>query len=194
MNVGDTVLFRSIYGGCVRWCFPGRYVGDWRGRSGIYCHPGSAGKGMRRGVDGRYLEDWVKGVPPFDQIWEKGPVLRFMRAGDAHTIELCWDPEWRFVCWYVNLQAPLVVDGDCFDTSDWALDVVVRPDGAWEWKGEDDFAEAQQLGVLDARAAAAVRAEGERVIAAKPWPTGWEDWRPPAEWEPLKLPEDWHVV
>jgi len=22
------------------------------------------------------------------------------------------------------------------------------------------------------------RAEAERVVAARPWPTGWEDWRP----------------
>jgi hypothetical protein len=32
------------------------------------------------------------------------------------------------------------------------------------------------------------------VIAAAPWPTGWEDWRPPANWGPLGLPRDWHVV
>ena len=23
---------------------------------------------------------------------------------------------------------------------------------------------------------------------------GWEDWRPPAAWRPLALPENWHVV
>lgn len=194
MKVGDAVLFRSIYAGKVRWCFPSRYVGDWNGRHGLYCQPGSEGKGMRRATDGRYLEDWASGVPPFDEVWQKGHVLRFMRPGDAHTIEICWDPEWRFVCWYVNLQAPLVVRGDCFDTTDWALDLWVEPDGAWRWKDEDDFAEAQGLGILDEAAAAEVRAEGERVIAARPWPTGWEDWRPPPEWEPLELPEDWHVV
>jgi hypothetical protein len=191
---GDAVLFRSIYGGHVRWCFPGRYVGDWQGRHGIYCQLGNEGRGMRRSAGGRYLADWASGVPPFAEVWEKGPVLRFMRPGAGHTVELCWDPEWRFVCWYVNLQAPLVVRGDRFDTSDWALDVVVHPDETWEWKDEHDFAEAQELGILDAAAAAEVRAEGERVVAAKPWPTGWENWRPPPEWEPLPLPEDWHVV
>jgi uncharacterized protein len=92
------------------------------------------------------------------------------------------------------LQGPLVIRGDRFDTSDWALDVVVRPDGTWESKDEDDFAEAQELGILSAAGAADVRAEGQRVTAARPWPTGWEDWRPPPEWGPLPLPEDWHVV
>ena len=194
MMPGDPVLFRSIYGGHVRWCFPGRYVGDWQGRHGVYCQPGNEGRSLRRSPEGRYLEDWAGGVSPFAEVWEKGPVLRFMRPGDAHTIELCWDPDWRFVCWYVNLQAPLVVHGDRFDTTDWALDVVVHPDGTWRWKDEDDFTEVQALGILDEVAAAEVRAEGERVVEAKPWPTGWEDWRPPAEWEPLSLPEDWHVV
>jgi len=66
--------------------------------------------------------------------------------------------------------------------------------GEPQWKDEDELAEAVALGVFDERSAARVRAEGERVIASKPWPTGWEDWRPPSDWAPLELPEDWHVV
>ncbi len=53
---------------------------------------------------------------------------------------------------------------------------------------------AQELGVFGATDAARIRAEGERVIAEAPWPTGWEDWRPPSAWGPLGLPRDWHVV
>jgi hypothetical protein len=194
MNVGDPVLFRSIYKGQVRWCYPSRYVGDWNGRHGIYCGPGYAGKTMKLDADGRYLVDWANGVPPIDELWDKGHVLRFIRAGDAHTVELCWTHEWELVCWYINLNAPIVIRGANFDQTDWALDVWVDPDGSWRWKDEDDFAQAQELGILDEAAAAEVRAEGERVIAERPWPTGWEDWRPPPEWEPLPLPEDWHVV
>jgi hypothetical protein len=59
---------------------------------------------------------------------------------------------------------------------------------------KDDFAEALELGVLDAAEAAAVRAEGEAVIAKRPWPTGWEAWTPPSEWEPLPLPAGWATV
>jgi hypothetical protein len=88
----------------------------------------------------------------------------------------------------------LVANGRCLDTTDLALDVTVDPDGTWAWKDEDELAEAISLGVLDEAAAAELRAEGERVIAAKPWPTGWEDWRPPPDWGPLPLPVDWHVV
>jgi hypothetical protein len=95
----------------------------------------------------------------------------------------------------VNLQSPLVVNGAFLDTTDWARDVTVDPDGTWAWKDEHEFAEAIELGIFDEASAAVVRAEGERAIAARPWPSGWESWRPPAEWaEPLALPEDWHVV
>lgn len=194
MQAGDEVLLRSSYRGNVRWCWPHRYVADWQGRHGIYVQPGSQGKLMKRALGRSYLDDWVTDRPAFDYTWEHSHVLRFMRPGDAHTVELFWWEDWSFRGWYVNLQAPLVVRGNRFDTTDWALDVVVDPDGAWHWKDEDDFERAQELGVLDAAQAAAVRAEGERVIAERPWPTGFEGWRPPADWGPLPLPEDWHVV
>lgn len=171
------MLLRSIYRGNVRWCWPHHFVGEWNGRVGLYCRPGNQGKLMKRVAGKGYLESWVTDAPAFDYVWERSHVLRFMRPGDAHTVELFWDEAWQFVGWYVNLQAPLVVRGDRFDTTDWALDIVVEPDGTWRWKDEDDFAQAF-----------------ERVIAERPWPTGWEDWRPPSEWAPLPLPEDWHVV
>jgi hypothetical protein len=194
VQAGDYVLLRSNYRGVVRWCWPHHYVGEWQGRHGIYCRPGSQGKLMKRVLDGSYLDYWVTDRPAFSHVWEQSHVLRFMAEGDEHTVELFWDESWSFKGWYVNLQAPLVVTGDRFDTTDWALDVTVEPDGTWAWKDEDDFACAQELGVVDDTQAAAIRAEGERVIAAEPWPTGWEEWRPPADWGPLGLPRDWHVV
>jgi hypothetical protein len=196
VQTGDSVLLRSIYGGRVRWTFPHHLAGTHAdGRIALYCMPGNHGKVIKTGADDdAYLERWVRGDPPRDHRWERTHVLRFVRAGDAHTIEIYWDESWAHLGWYVNLQAPLVVDGTRFDTTDWALDVVVDPDGTWRWKDEDDLAGAVDLGVFDDAGAAAVRAEGERVIAERPWPTGWERWRPPREWSPLPLPEDWDRV
>lgn len=197
MRVGDAVLLRSIYRGRVRWTFAHRYAGvHASGRVALYCGPGNAGKAMKRSLEepGPYLEAWVRGDPPYDRVWGATHVVRFMRPGDAHTVEIFWSLDWELLGWYVNLQAPLRVDGALFDTTDWALDVVVAPDGSWRWKDEDDFAQAIALGVFDDAAAAEVRAEGERVVAERPWPTGWEDWRPPRAWEPLPLPPAWDVV
>ena len=195
MEHGDPVLLRSIYRGRVRWTFPHRFVADDDGRFALYCEPGNRGKLMKQAsADGRYLGAWARGDAPADWIWERAHVVRLMADGGAHTTEVWWDEDWSFLGWYVNLQAPLCIHGTFFDTTDWALDVVVDPDGTWRWKDEDDLAEAVALGVFDDARAAAVRAEGARVIAERPWPTGWEDWRPPPEWTPLPLPEGWDVV
>jgi len=185
---------RSIFRDRVRWTFPHRYVGEWDGRAGLYCQPGTRGKVIRHEPGAGYLDRWVSAVAPYDWTWERTHRVSFMRAGDAHTVDVTWDLDWNLVGWYVNLQAPLVVRGTTFDTTDWVLDVVVDPDGTWRWKDEDEFAYAIELGVFDGMDPVAVRGEGERVVAARPWPTGWEDWRPPAEWSPLALPEGWDVV
>lgn len=192
-QLGQPVLLRSVYRGLVHWCFPHHYAGEWEGRLGVYCRPGNAGKVMTRTTDG-YLRRWASGASPDDHVWNATHVLRFMRPGDRHTVELFWDEDWAFLAWYVNVQAPLVVRGDRFDTTDHALDVVVAPDGSWSWKDEDELVEAVALGILTPAEARGVRAEGERVIAERPWPTGWEEWRPPDDWHPLPLPADWHVT
>jgi hypothetical protein len=192
VNAGDAVLFRSIYRGNVRWCFPHRLVEGQHDCFTLYLQPGNSGKHM--GHDDDYLVRWAAGDPMVDHAWQTHHVLWRIRLGEAHMLGLFWTETWEFAGWYVNLQAPTQLNGRCFDSCDLALDVWIEPDGSWHWKDEDDFARAQQLGILQADAAAELRAEAEKVIAARPWPTGWEDWRPPRDWGPLALPEDWHVV
>ena len=194
MRPGDVVLLRSVYRGRVRWTFPHRLVEDDGVTVALYCGPGAQGKWMRRDHEGEYLERWVRGDDPSDKLWEWTHVLRLGRRDRPHSLDLFWDESWSFLCWYVNLQAPLTQSARGFDTTDWALDVVIEPDGSWAWKDEDDFEQAQRLGVFSDGEAAAVRAEGERVVGERPWPTGWEDWRPPAEWTPPGLPEGWDAV
>lgn len=192
MKPGDTVLFRSVYRGDVRWCFPHHFVEGWDDRFVLYLRPGNRGKLM--GHDEDYLVRWASGDPPRDHVWQRHHVLWHIRLGEPHALGLFWSEDWQFTGWYVNLQAPTQLRGGRFDTNDLALDVWIEPDGTWSWKDEADLARAVELGILDGKEALALRAEGERVIAAKPWPTGWEGWRPPPDWEPLPLPEDWHVV
>ena len=192
MNPGDVVLYRSVYHGLVRWCFPHHFVEGRDGCFALYLRPGNRGKHMGHYED--YLVRWAGGDPPRDHVWQRNHVLWLVRLGESHALGLFWNEEWQFKGWYVNLQAPTKLRGGCFDTNDLALDVWIEPDETWSWKDEDDLARAVEIGILDQKQAAALRVDGERVIAAKPWPTGWEDWRPPPEWGPLPLPEDWHVV
>ncbi|MCC7138917.1 MAG: DUF402 domain-containing protein [Planctomycetes bacterium] len=160
----------------------------------LYRQPGSEGRTVRRDANGRYLDRWVRGDEPTPFMWARTHMLLLVNPAEAHSLELFWDESWTFLGWYVNLQSVLRRSPLGWDMTDWALDIWVEPDGTWQWKDEEDFAAAQCLGVLDATEAAAVRAEGERVIAAHPWPTGWEAWRPPADWGPLALPTGWNTL
>ena len=145
MRVGDIVLKRSIYRGECALDVPApgrRRVGR---RLGIYCGPGNRGKAMRRGPDG-YLKRWVTDAPPFDTRWEGGSVLRFERAGRGAQHR---DLLGRGLGVPRLVRQPAGADGvngRFLDTTDLALDVTVAPDGSWEWKDEDELAEAISLG------------------------------------------------
>jgi hypothetical protein len=191
---GESVLLRSVYRGQVRFTIPHHFVAEDAGRLALYRRPGNQGRTVARDADGRYLERWARGDATTEFAWAHTHVLALVNPSDAHSLDLFWDESWAFLGWYVNLQAPLRSSPFGYDTTDWALDLWVEPDGTWTWKDERDFAEARALGVLDDAAAAAVRAEGERIVGSRPWPTGWESWRPPSDWGPLLLPSGWDVV
>jgi hypothetical protein len=167
-----------MYGGRVRWAFPWRVVADDGELLVMHLAPGTAGVWMGRDEDGRYVDRWVTDERPHPHVWHTLHVLSLARRGDAHALWLLWTEAWTFQGWYVQLQEPIVEREGGIDTTDHALDIEVEPDGTWRWKDEDDLAEAVALGAFDEAKAAAIRAEGERVIAAEPWPTGWEEWRP----------------
>ena len=193
---GDWILLRSVYRGHVRWAFMHRVIETGPDSLVVYLPPESPGASMGRDPDGRYMERWVRGDPPFRHRSRFHHVLKLLDPAAAHTLELFWNTSWEFKGWYVNLQTPLTPTAFGFDTTDLALDVTIDPTGKWAWKDEYDFAEAIDLGVLSADHAAAVRKEGERVIDALPelLPTGWEDWRPDPAWQPPELPAGWNVV
>ena len=99
-----------------------------------------------------------------------------------------------FERWYVNLERPLVRSAVGFDLDDLFLDLLVEPDRSHRWLDEDELEQALEAGLLTTEDAAAARAEGERVLAEWPFPTGWENFRPESRWELPELPAGWDVV
>lgn len=91
----------------------------------------------------------------------------------------------------MNLERWLGRGPQTIDYVDDKLDLVVSPDGSVRWKDEDELDQAAAKGLLDE---ADVRAEAERVLTARPWPTGWEGWRPDPSWQAPALPDNWDVV
>jgi hypothetical protein len=118
--------------------------------------------------------------------------LRLTRPGEAHSILHFFGD--AFEGWYVNLERPLVRSAVGFDLSDLFLDLFVEPDGRHRWLDEDELAAALAARLLTEDDAAAARAEGERVLAEWPFPTGWEDFRPDPRWKPPRLPAGWDIV
>jgi hypothetical protein len=142
------------------------------------------------------------GIPRDEWTLEDGhfrhDALRLTRPGAAHSVLLFWD-ESGFVGWYVNFERPLTRSDIGFDYLDLELDLRVHPDRSVEVLDEDEFEEAQHLGVITNEEAESVRAEARRVIDAverwdSPFRDGWEDWRPDPAWSVPALPAGWDVV
>lgn len=187
-----TALFRSVYRGRARWVMPHVLVEETPELAALYIPPGTRGRKPRH----TFFEDpdqlrtlsWEH----VEHVWKDSHALRLLRPGVGHCLYLFWaERDWAFEGWYVNLQSPFVRSRQGFDTRDHALDVVIAPDGSWRWKDEEHLELAVRVGAFTSGEAAEIRAEGERVVAAWPFPTGWEGWRPDLGWSAPELPEEW---
>jgi hypothetical protein len=186
-EAGEIVTWRETWHGRTYSAFPVRVVEDIGHTIVVYLAEGT-----------RFA--FPPGSWPFDGhhpwaergVWTGHGVLVRHRAGDAHAIWHFWDgPERRFAGWYVNLQAPFRQDGLAFDTNDHELDIWIESDGTWRWKDEDKMDDWVRRGRFTTEEVATIRAEGERVLAEWPFPTGWEEWRPDPSWPVPTLSAEW---
>jgi hypothetical protein len=132
-----------------------------------------------------------------DGRWTGRSVLWITTPGERYSVGLFWEGADRsFVGWYVNLQDPLRRSSVGFDTADHILDITVAPDRTWEWKDEDEFAEAIEHGRFTLEEAARIRATGEAVIALMkrdvwPFQSTAAEWRPDPSWTIPTMPSNW---
>ncbi|MFF9057684.1 DUF402 domain-containing protein [Streptomyces sp. NPDC014882] len=129
--------------------------------------------------------------------WFGTGVLKLARPGEPWSVWLFWEPGWRFKNWYVNFEEPLARWDGGVDSEDHFLDLCVYPDRSWDWRDEDEFAQAQQDGLMDGAVAERVREAGRSAVeVVRAWGTpfadGWEAWRPDPSWTVPALPRDWH--
>lgn len=150
-------------------------------------------------ADGRGLRDvpveerWAHPRQAVRQPWRRSDLVLIFPTGRQHSLWVFHEGG-RHIGWYVNLEAPHRFGETTITTSDGILDIWIPAEtGEAVWKDEDEFEMAIRVGRLTVDEADALRAEGERVVAERPWPTGWENWRPPAGWERPPLPADWRT-
>lgn len=202
-QAGDIVTLRYIRNHPADSIVPVRVVVDDSSHTALYMMPGSPRK-VHATADGQPLprsipflerEKLIGGLR--DLTWTDRHVLMLQRPDRLSSIWLWWRADtWEFIGYYVNIQARLKRTAIGFDTADYLLDVVIDPDLAWEWKDEDEFAEARDAGILEPDVLDAIRAEGKRTIVdlkARRWPfnTGLESWRPDPGWGVPTLPGGW---
>ncbi|MCI0635525.1 MAG: DUF402 domain-containing protein [Actinobacteria bacterium] len=184
---GEVVVWRETWRGRTYFAWPVRVVEDSPQQIAVYIAEGT-GYTFPPGA-------WPFG-PEHPWVgrsgWVGHGVLVRHRPGAAHAIWHFWEEEdRRFACWYVNLQAPFARDGSGFDTHDHELDIVVTPDGTWEWKDEEKMDDWVRRGRYTRDEVVEIRAEGERVLAEWPFPTGWEEWTPDPAWPVPEMPNGW---
>jgi hypothetical protein len=117
--------------------------------------------------------------------------LRLSRRDEPFSVHLFRHPDGSFRGWYVNLERPQRRTTLGFDFEDELLDIWIEAGREPRWLDEDELEEAVRRGIFPAERAAEIRANGERVLAERPWPTGWEDWQPDPRWQVPTLPPGW---
>ena len=149
-------------------------------------------------ADGRELRDvplaerWVLPRAAVRRSWDGTELVQLFPHGRAHSLWVVRDSAHALVGWYVNLEDPQAFGDDTITTRDHILDIWVPAEtGEPEWKDEHELAAALSQGRVSEEQVAAIRAEGERVWGERPWPTGWEEWLPPADWTRPELPAGW---
>jgi hypothetical protein len=135
--------------------------------------------------------DWTLSERFFDRTAGQ---LRVTRLDEPFSIFHFRHPDGSFEGWYVNLERPQTRTRLGFDFEDELLDIWVRPGAEPRWLDEDEVEEAVRRGFFSPERAAEIRANGERILADPPWPTGWEDWRPEPGWQRPLLPPGWDLV
>jgi hypothetical protein len=105
----------------------------------------------------------------------------------------------RFRGWYVNVQTPFRRTPAGVDIVDRTLDIVVRPDGSWYWKDEDELALAVAKGACSPELASQIRRAGEDAAAlieskASPFDDEWIGWRSPEDWAIDTIPDGWQSL
>ena len=193
---GDGVVLREVWHGRVFTARPAIVVEDEPEQT-ILVVPG--GVRCARPIG----DDDVLRVP--DRPWRleerargPNPILSFAWP-DAPYAVLRWSTEEGAPVWYVNLQDPLRRTPLGFDTTDHALDAIVRLDGSWSWKDEDELAEAVERGLFTVEEAERFRADGELAVARildrePPFDRDWGSWRPDPSWPEPELRPGWDRV
>ena len=188
---GETITVRHQWRSRVWFAHPAIVVEDRPERLVLFEPAGS----IRQASHFDYATGEIQ--PPTPRPRHTTDALIILCPDAAHAVSLFWAAgDGRFLCWYVDMQAPHRRAGDSIVTWDQTLDIVADRDLNWRWKDQDQLDLAVGLGWMTTEEAGRVRDEGERVVQmiearTAPFGEGWPDWRPNPDWPKPALRADW---
>jgi len=151
-------------------------------------------------VDGTWPT--ATGVHPWrDRVrWEGHGCLMVQRPDDLFAVWHYWHgPDRRFLCWYINFQAPFHRTAIGYDTQDFELDMLVFPDGRWSFKDREVLADRVSEGQLSQGIVDHVVELGDQIadeVSAGHlrWDQSWTEWAAPPAWRDADLPAGWDAT
>ncbi|MFC6715473.1 DUF402 domain-containing protein [Branchiibius cervicis] len=189
---GDVILTREIHHGAV-WLVTSEYVVEDTGDRLVTYIPAGAQMG--------FPEPHPLGEHPWKarghDRWTGHGSLSIVREGEPWSVSVFWTgPDRTFECWYIDVIRPIERFDGGIDGSDHELDLVIGSDGVVHEKDVELFEQEVLDGRFTQEEATQIRADFGRVKAlverdGVPVESHWASWKPPAEWGPLDLPEDW---
>ena len=196
---GESITLRGV-GIKVFWAFPTIVVKDAPDLIVLYMPAGVLGRNVTHKPTTKELLSLTE-LNIVECTWQRTDVLMLIVPGEAFSTYIMWDTGTKNLdCWYVNLQEPIKRTSIGFDTMDNMLDVVISPDMSdWEWKDDDEFAEAQKIGFYSAETAREIWSEGEKAVRLitserRSLYEEWKKWQANPKWEIPKLSPLWNEV
>jgi uncharacterized protein len=199
-SAGEHATFRGIGNRQVFWTYPTIVVQDTSDLIVLYLPAGVLGKN----TDHRPTPTEVMSTNVFnvvDHQWTRTDVLMMIVPEESFSTYIMWETGTKNLdCWYVNLQEPIRRTSIGFDTTDNWLDVVISPDmSEWHWKDEDEFKEAQKVGLYSTEKVAEIFAKGERAVRLitkerRALYEQWKEWQVNPEWNLPMLSPDWQKL
>lgn len=201
---GETIIIRHIAksDGTVSNALPTIVIRDDDDVLAVYVAKGSPFKNNYAVPPDQRVASLATLVPsgqrPFlDSVWQN-TMIRLYFEGRGFSVWALFDEQGAFASWYCNLEAPYVRTPIGIDTRDLALDIVADPARNWQWKDKDEFERRLELGIDTPAHQARVRAAASELIDRlehnhSPFSDGWQDWRPPADWQIRSMPTNWQT-
>jgi hypothetical protein len=202
---GSTVVLRDVLRGKVWTASPHRVIRDTGTQLVLTTWPGAEmlkpttwTQSLRTGdatvrkqalpnlAAGRWELDWW--------TWQRTTILKRSRTGDYFSVSQFFDAQGRCDEWYVDFIRPWQRTALGIDTFDLFLDLVIKADlSGYQWKDEDEYAQARRLGVVDDPLHRHVESAREQVVSLVqsgrgPFAEDWSSWQRDPAWPTPVLP------